>query len=786
MPRTANLLVSSSIPALNQGISQQPYFLRLESQCEMAVNIFPTLQEGLRRRPPTKHIAEIISTPVTDAYIHTINRDTIERYSVVMTNGDLKVFDIVTGAEKTVAFPNGKAYLTATDPRNSFDMITVADYSFLVNKSIEVLEDSTTAASRDPEGYVGLVGSNYGKDFTITFDGTGVTVSLPDGATASDIDDIALGNIADVFEADGTFATWPVTRYGDSFYFTQVADFTLESSDDFNDVYLKSFKDKVASFEELPGNLGVDGFTIRIDGGVEENFKDYWMAFESTSGTKGVWKEAVEPGVKIEIDKATMPHTLVRETDGTFTFAEAAWLDRTVGSLESNPWPSFVGRKINGLFFHKNRLGCIADESVIMSEAGGYFNFFRTSTTTLLDSDPIDVTTTHSKVSILRHAVPYNKKLLLFSDQTQFEMPNSDLLTPKTAKIDPSTGFSSYRNCKPVGLGKNVFSAFNRGGYSGFREFFVDPEYKTDDAAEITAHIPSLIPKNTYKIAAAVDDDMLITLSEDQPNKFWLYRYYWNGNQKVLSSWIEQELPTTDTILGADFIDSDLYLTISRADGVSLEKISYDLADIGQGETFNIHLDRKHYVNDTELTLSAGYTVFTNLPYDVSSGTWRAHVADGQPEPANTLLDVEWTGSQARVPGDWTNCDLIIGRTYTTSFKFSTLSIKDSAPNNNVSRQDAEIKLRNMTVYVDAAGYFEAKVNPGNDEIYVYKYTGTELGTPTSTAGELNISEETSFRFPIGGKNTSTEITLETDSSLPLTLLSADWEGAYVRRANPI
>jgi hypothetical protein len=73
-----------------------------------------------------------------------------------------------------------------------------------------------------------------------------------------------------------------------------------------------------------------------------------------------------------------MPQVLVRNADGTFTLEGGDWDKRTVGDVtKTNPMPSFVGRTINDVFFHRNRLGFLSDESMILSRSGLYFNFFR-------------------------------------------------------------------------------------------------------------------------------------------------------------------------------------------------------------------------------------------------------------------------------------------------------------------------------------------------------------------------------------------------------------------------
>ena len=94
-------LISRTIPNLVQGISQQPEILRLNSQATSQVNGFSSVVEGLKKRPPTNYVAKLTSSSLSNAYIHTINRDSSERYIVVITNGALSVYDIA-GTAKTV------------------------------------------------------------------------------------------------------------------------------------------------------------------------------------------------------------------------------------------------------------------------------------------------------------------------------------------------------------------------------------------------------------------------------------------------------------------------------------------------------------------------------------------------------------------------------------------------------------------------------------------------------------------------------------------------------------
>ena len=73
-------MISSAIPNLIQGISQQSPALRLSSQAEVQVNAFPSLVEGLQKRPPLEHVAIMNASETTGSFTQLINRDANERY----------------------------------------------------------------------------------------------------------------------------------------------------------------------------------------------------------------------------------------------------------------------------------------------------------------------------------------------------------------------------------------------------------------------------------------------------------------------------------------------------------------------------------------------------------------------------------------------------------------------------------------------------------------------------------------------------------------------------------
>ena len=127
-------LISNSIPNLLNGVSQQPDTVKLPNQASVQENGLSDIISGLGKRPPTEHIAKLNTDTLTNSKVHIINRDSVEQYVVLVNNQSIKVYDLA-GNAKTVVVPNGVSYLTSSAPQDDFNLVTVADYTFIVNKT---------------------------------------------------------------------------------------------------------------------------------------------------------------------------------------------------------------------------------------------------------------------------------------------------------------------------------------------------------------------------------------------------------------------------------------------------------------------------------------------------------------------------------------------------------------------------------------------------------------------------------------------------------------------------
>ncbi len=874
-------LLSSPVPNLVNGVSQQAPTLRLASELEAQENAYSSVVEGLGKRSPSKHIAKLGSADVSDGFIHQINRSTSERYKVILTNGDLKVFDITTGEEKTVVFPDGKIYLetigASSTPKSAMRALTVADYTFVLNTEQSVSMDDSTSPSNLGKALVSIKQGQYSTYYAIKIDGLTVAAYVTSNSSIADIrttniafalstrllvpstipalttatfhfsisahpfvltevgafaaytwsdgdvieltggtgvvpgfysvvarlnnDQIEIDRyvgetIGSLFTGDITSATPPdisgdytVTRSGSILYITKNdgTAINIAVEDSYGDNAIKVASDTVTHFSDLPV-VAPTGFITKVSGDSATDTDDYYVTFVPLNGGSdfgnGNWVETLAPNTPNAFDLSTMPHVLIRNSDGTFTFEEGPWIGRTVGDISSSRDPSFVGETIQDIFFFRSRLGVLSNENVVCSVANGFFKFFRETVSTNLDTDPIDLASTQSQVSLLKHALPFHEELLLFADNAQLVMTSPSLLTQATAVINQTTDYQADLTAKPTGAGDNVYFSFNRGPFSGVREYFIqDTNANTKGASDVTGHVPKYISGAIFKFAACTSEDVLVGFSEGLPNGFYVYKSYWSNDQKLQSSWSKFTFESDCEVLSGDFINSTLYLVVQRADGYHLESMDFQAGQTDTDSAFVTLLDRR--LDESQVSIS--YNAVTDitswtLPYQITD-TMRVTVrAGGETLTEGTSVNLlSQSGTLIRARGNYTDTKVFIGQVYRFISEMSPPVLREPSPNGGQTAViDGHYSIRTFTVQFDQTTSFEVWVAlPGREtKTKVFNSLTLGVGSPGTVflaAGKL--------RALVGSEASRVSISLVSDSHLPCHFSSASWEGHFTQRS---
>ena len=619
----------------------------------------------------------------------------------------------------------------------------------------------------------------------------------------------------------------------------QTEDFNISVSDGLAGSGIGVVYKEVDSISDLP-ILAPDGYVVKVRGDIEVSQDDYYVKFETSNGQtttsdnitstvgEGSWIETVAPEVAKGIDNATMPHTLKNDAVNSFVFEETPFSERSVGDDNSNPLPSLQGQNISNMFFFKNRLGFLSNENVIMTEAGFgvttedgdlSFNLMRTSVTTLLDSDPIDISVASSRVTNLKSAKGFQENLVLFSENGQFVLKGGDVLTPKTVSITPITNFSFEDQVDPLPLGSYIYFPFTRGAFTGMREFTINASTDVYDSVEVTEHVPAYIPKNIIGMAGTTSEDMIVLLSDNEKGSLYVYNYFWNNNQKVLSAW--SKFIVTGEIRGIEFIESSLYAVITNNGETNLVELPLE-SGLSDEAGFVTHLDMRCYK-----TVAQGDTSIT-LPYTPADNSVQVYTKDGlrlnatnlgatvtltSPMTTSPNLDVTamvsgkqytivsagttdftalgaadnnvGTSFYATIAGTGTGVvsepNVWVGIPYTMKYVFSEQLFKAKSGNGTSPSNAAKLMIRNGSIYFDKTAHFKVKVTPKFRDTYENVFTPNVVGS--TTIGSLNL-DSGFYRFPILTKAQDTTITIENESALPSNFQSAEFESFVHSRSN--
>ena len=819
-------VVSRSIPTLLRGISQAADSTKQADHADLQNNANSNPVQGLTKRSGLQYVATISNSTVGNVHIQTINRDTTERYIAVFSNGNVKVFEL-DGTEKTVNKPDGTTYLNTSNPRDQIKTVTIADYTFVVNTSVTTAMDTTLSAGSETQAVVFVSQVLDNTTYTLTVDGNTVTKD-----TSSD-NPLSTSTVATSLKnsLNSALSGFTIAQNGAVLHIKKNdgTNFSIDGGDTQGNTLLTIVKDSVQKFTDLP-TVSPHGYVVEVKGDVNTNFDNYYVKFVANNSTvagtleEGQWEETVKDGIKFKFNYDTMPHILVRQADGNFRFARVdgdtytissvdytlpKWGERTVGDEESAPNPSFIDAPINNVLFFRTRLGFLADDNVILSRVSEFFNFFPETVITVVDSDPIDVSASHTKVAILKHAVTMGEQLILFSDQTQFVLASSsDSLTPVTANVIVATEFESSAAAQPVGSGSSIYYLTDKGDFAGVREYISQGDAQVRDAANITIHVPRLIPKNIFKFAVSTNEDVLILLGTDNPNTLYINRWL-EGERasKILNSWSTFTINEARTIRNIDFINNELFLVVEQATGTTLEKMSFSADFRETNAPFEFHLDHKVTEATTGVSTSyssaTGLTTFT-LPYRLRAKMTVVgrYLANGE---TSTFVDtqgntktlksgqvlltsnsVDGSTSTITATGDFRNSKFIIGESYEMHYRFSKQRILQASGGDQQGEViSGRLQVHHWYIKYESTGFFQVEVTPENRDTSIHKFTGKLLGSSSASIGEINLASGT-FRFPVMTRADTVNIDVKNSTFLPTQLSSAEFEAMFYMRSRRI
>ena len=828
MAKQTSSILTQSIPNLLGGVSQQAPALRSNNQCEVMTNAFPSVVEGLMKRAPTEKVAELRKlsdnslltvASETTGKTHLLIRDINEKYVCFIQPSEISVYDL-NGVRKTVFYDTGALAYLAAASRDTIKALTIADVTFVANTATTAAMDAalTPAIGYTLIAFVYVKQNNYSRNISVTLTNTGAGTTTYTFNTPHNTGDNGTHTAAAALAAliNGT-QSYTAVAVDSVLKLTRSAlPFTVIVNDDFGGQGAVVIRDTVQRFEDLPATCAPN-HVVKVIGAPESNLDDYYVKFEAQAATmsKGVWRETVAPNIKYKFNYATMPHILIRQSDGTFMFKKAdgttpaanapvganytsfKWAERLCGDDLTNSEPSFIGGTVANMVLFKNRFGLLSAENVILSEVSEFFNFWRTTVLDVPDTDSIDVSSSNSKISKIKSGLVFNTELVLFTDSSQMVLRGGEILSPRTVSLLPVGDYTNHSDLQPVSSGLSVFFGFNRGaGFAGFRELIpqpnIDGSYIINTLSDVA---PAYVPNIPSHITSTSQEDVMAVVSAGD---LYLYKYLRTQEALVQNAWFKYNFPDTRTsgsakVIWAEFVDSELYILTLRnnANNPVLEKIrlGVDLTDAATvpGSTWLTHLDARALYASATGTYSSVTGLTTWLlqkPFSYSATLTQIYTTTGVRllvsggTSYNSGTDAAGTVTAV---GDYSTTAVWIGFAYEMVYEFSQLWLPAAAGRGTSALLTGRYQLKYMSILYEDTGFFKVQTIVGEDAVpFEYIFSGTLTGS--SSLNVLTLSRG-SFRVPVYGKNTQTRILIKNASALPCKLLSAEVEAEYSARA---
>jgi hypothetical protein len=731
--------VSHTISSLLNGVSQQPALARLASQLEAQEDCFSSLVDGLIRRPPLEHLAKLaLATAIgdyTNAIVHSVNRDDFERYTLVIRNGDIEVFDTLTGAAKTVNKPNGTAYLNTADPQANLRVLTVEDYTFIVNRTKTVALSTELAAS-------GVLYQSVNKLSDLSASGLGPGLDYPNAY-------VRVGNNPDPTQGAAS-------------------------------IYYVSY---------FPGNYATPGGAV------------------PTVPSTGYWAEVPATGTHISFDASTMPHALISNGDGTFTFKQIDWPKRVAGDEVNHKAPSFVGKKIQDVFFARRRLGFVAGTCIVASRGGGdFFNFWRERASQLVATDPIDIDEKDSDALGGFHAATaINQEVVIWSNKAQWRIAATDaFLSPNTIDVRKVSIYDNSKKCRPLATGDAVYFPVELDNWAQLMELVLSADLKVATAPSVSDHIPSYIPTGVTKLVSSPKARTLIVRTGGDLDALYVWTHMEQAGQRQQSSWSRWNMPLGATVLDISIDQWLVIVALKFADGIYLHKINLaPWVPFANTDHYRVHLDRRLYSGQVGIVFGSGVSTFT-LPYAVTAGVVPYLVptvtdpALGIPAP----IALTATGNAAiwTAPGDYTASTFTIGLMYPSWVELSELfppRAENSASADRTLTDEGGLTLQAILYTVDKTSALAGGVWAKLDE-EAFGFQGLipidgvpapeTLPSPTVPSAELirlsgkagsTRRKTAKIRQPVHMKASRAIIRIGSIEHRPFAILSAKWNGDY-------
>ena len=446
---------------------------------------------------------------------------------------------------------------------------------------------------------------------------------------------------------------------------------------------------------------------------------------------------------------------VIRDIKGDEVQTNYRWLGRTVGNETNNETPDFVDTPFTGIGGYQGRLVLMSGAYVHMSASNKYNVLMRTTTDDVLDSDPIHVLSINASGQDFKHAVEFNKDLVLIADNQQAVIGGSTIvLTPQNTVIYKSSVAPMNTSHPPIMVGRDlIYTVQNTMGYSQVGQLQVNNLVENQFNPQIiSAHLPKYL-KGNIKFSAGTSLSGTIVFGTGT-KELLVWQYIADQSEVLQSAFGLWELPYP--VVYTWFISDIMFSILKTPKGYALCSVSTT-----RGVDDTPYLDL--WVNgSTVLTENGTYSIPAYLQdaefmLSVNLPDTDMHLDEVGYKVQDQSFTLVRSFSELK--------DFFIGLPFTSSWEPSAPIMRDQK---DITLTDKATLLR-YTIMVNNTGSFNVKIK--DDITDVLDIDSTALTWSNTELGKSRINTSSTTVIPCRTLARTTSCVFSTSSTYDMNVL---------------
>lgn len=777
-----------TLPSLLQGVSQQIPRERQPGQLGEQLNMLSDPVTGIRRRAGAQYRTLLGAYPVSDDALFTsyIERGNDGRHLVINTeNGN---WYLLSKDYSYVVNSGQNDYLKASIGHTSIQTASIAGLTYILNTEQAPVATANNGSKQDPNrtGFYRVKTVSFSKqwDITVSWDGGTTTATFNVGSASDDraaeyasarfVINALINGDANGFGAIGpaiTAAGGTVVQAGAAMYIGGLPNLVVSSGS--GDTYVSvSNQSRVDQESDLPALLPYQAHGMMCRVGKTSSGGYTWYQFDNNNRT---WEEtgaydSISSISNMPLELAADDNIIARNFEG-----------RLAGDSENNEDPGFVENGyITGISSFQGRLVLLSGPYVSFSASGLYQRFYRSTVTSLLDSDRIDISSASAMNSVFRSALQFNRDLVVFGDSMQAVVPGASAITPTNASIALTSEVVCDSRVTPIIAGQTILYPNRRSSsYAGLQEFipsaYTASQYVSQDA---TVHLPRYVPGRIMKAVVSSVTNMGFFMYTGERSTLLVHEFLWGSDAtKQQNAYHKWTLPSN--VLSVHVAPQEVVLFVRAATG------AVAVLSVDPREGFDEQDEYSQpYADLTQVVSVSGrkFTVpahlrFTNLTKDSYRLAYQTGSAAGQSLGIESIDTSTWIGTAVRGVPDGTYC---LGIAFESACTPTPPMLKDQKDNLIGS---GHVRLLRLDVAIKNSGTFNVEVIDKTRSIDTDgTYSGLLLNSTELAPGLPFKVSQANIIVPCRSNADSTDVRFSTSDTLELNLLDVTFILRYNQR----